>query len=229
MSSLMDRRKALYTLGLGTTFYRNLCQEGLSAPAAPFAKPILGSWFEFQHHSPQEGVPWNPALADFTCEQWDAKIREISEIGMEYLVLLCTAVHFKAFFPTKILPKYELKCPDPLESVLTAADKYGIKFFIGGGFYGEWTDPHIITDPVASKKRLLAIEELAKRYSHHRSFYGWYWPNEAEINPYYSEEFIGYVNTCSKLARSLTPKLKIMIAPYGTRVAKPDDKYVRQL
>ncbi len=225
----MNRRKALYALGLGATYFQSPGRNGFSAPSAITTKPILGSWFEFQHHSPQEGVPWNPACANFTCEQWDAKIREIAEIGMEYLVLLCTAVHFKAFFPTKIFPKYKLKCEDPLESVLKAADKYGVKFFIGGGFYGEWTDPHIIIDSVATRKRMQAIEELAKLYSHHRSFYGWYWPNEAEINPYYSEEFIGYVNTCSKLARSLTPKRKIMIAPYGTRVAKPDDKYVRQL
>lgn len=229
MSSLMNRRKALYTLGLGATYFGSLGMDGFSAPAVGSAKPILGSWFEFQHHSSKEGVPWNPALADFTCKQWDAKIREIAEVGMEYLVLLCSAVHFKAFFPTQIFPKYELKCEDPLESVLKAADKYGIKFFMGGGFYGEWTDPHIITDPVATPKRMQAIEELARLYSHHRSFYGWYWPNEAEINPYYSEEFIGYVNACSKLARSLTPKSKILIAPYGTRIAKPDDEYVRQL
>ncbi len=37
------------------------------------------------------------------------------------------------------------------------------------------------------------------------------------------------LNTCSRLARSLTPKAKIMIAPYGTRVARPDDTYVRPL
>lgn len=229
MSSLMNRRKALYNLGLGAAYFRSLEMDGFSAPAIVSPKPIWGSWFEFQHHSSKEGVPWNPALADFTCKQWDAKIREIAEVGMEYLVLLCSAVHFKAFFPTKIFPKYELKCEDPLGSVLKAADKYGIKFFIGGGFYGEWTDPHIITDPVATQKRMQAIEELARLYSHHRSFYGWYWPNEAEINPYYSEEFIKYVNSCSKLARSLTPKSKILIAPYGTRIAKPDDEYVRQL
>ncbi len=81
----------------------------------------------------------------------------------------------------------------------------------------------------ATKKRLRAIEELAAKYAHHRSFYGWYWPNEAFINKYYSEEFIGYVNACSKAARAVTPKAKVLIAPYGTRVAVPDDRYVRQL
>jgi hypothetical protein len=152
----------------------------------------MGSWFEFQHHHPPEGTPWNAACANFTCQQWDAKVKEIADLGMKYLVLLCTAVHFKAFYSTKILPKYSLKCDDPIGTVLTAADKYGIKFFIGGGLYGDWTNPKIISDPVASKKRLQAIEELTKLNSHYPSFYGWYWPNEAFIDPYYSEEFIQY-------------------------------------
>jgi hypothetical protein len=116
-----------------------------------------------------------------------------------------------------------------MEAVLSAADRYGVKFFVGGGFYGDWTDSNILADTVAAKRRLQAIEEITNLYGHHSSFYGWYWPNEAFIDRYYSEEFIGYVNTCSRLARRLTPKARIMIAPYGTRVAVPDDKYVRQL
>jgi hypothetical protein len=78
MSNMLSRRNALYALGLGAAGFKSLGGEAFSPPASSSAKPILGSWFEFQHHSPQEGVPWNPALADFTCEQWDAKIREIS-------------------------------------------------------------------------------------------------------------------------------------------------------
>lgn len=208
-----------------TTFPQNMN----SAPASAFIKPISGSWFEFQHHATVEGVDWNPACADFACTQWDLKIKEIAEVGMEYLVLMATALYYRSFFPTTIFPQWRLTCPDPIEAVLSAADKYGVKFFIGGGFYGEWDSPNIVSDPVASKKRLQAIEELTKLYSHHRSFYGWYWPNEAFINPHFSEEFIQYVNACSRLARQLMPQARILIAPYGTRVAVPDDQYVRQL
>jgi hypothetical protein len=224
-----NRRDFLYTLGFSTGLVAGGSTGSLSAAASTRAKPIMGSWFEFQHHSIKEGVPWNPACAAFTCEQWDAKVKEISDLGMEYLVLMCTALYFKAFYSTSIFPPFRIACDNPIEAVLAAADKYGIKFFIGGGFYGKWDSPNILSDPVAAKKRLQAIEELTKLYSGHRSFYGWYWPNEAFINPYYSEEFIHYVNTCSRLARSLTPQAKILIAPYGTRVARPDDRYVRQL
>ncbi|MGO8734897.1 MAG: DUF4434 domain-containing protein [Terriglobia bacterium] len=225
----LSRRDFLHTLGAGGAMLEFFPRSMNPTPASAAVKPISGSWFEFQHHATVEGVDWNPACASFTCRQWDAKIKEIADVGMEYLVLMATALYFRSFFPTTIFPQWKLACPDPLEAVLSAADKYGVKFFIGGGFYGDWQSANIISDPEAAKKRLQAIEEVTKLYSHHRSFYGWYWPNEAFINRYYSEQFIQYVNACSRLARQLTPQARIMIAPYGTRVAIPDDKYVRQL
>lgn len=229
MKDDLNRREFLGALGLTGTALAMTPSATRAARAPSGIKPIAGSWFEFQHHATVEGVDWNPACARFTTAQWDAKIKEIAGTGMEYLVLMASALYYRAFYDTKIFPKWQLACRDPLEAVLSAADESGIKFFMGGGFYGDWQDEKTISDPVAAKKRLQAMEELAKRYAHHPSFYGWYWPDEAFINPHYSDEFIDYVNTCSRLARQLTPSAKIMIAPYGTRVAKPDDKYVRQL
>jgi len=224
----LNRRNFLYAVGsMGAAL--TAAPQGFHSPPPTTTKPIAGSWFEFQHHATVEGADWNPALVRFSCAQWDAKIKEIAEVGMEYLVLMATAVYYRAFYDTRIFPKWQLACPDPIEAVLAAADKYKIKFFIGGGFYGDWESDTILSDPMAAKKRLQAIEELTKLYSHHASFYGWYWPNEAYIDRHYSQEFIRYVNTCSRLARRLTPHAKILIAPYGTRVAVPDDQYVKQL
>jgi hypothetical protein len=223
----LSRRNFLYGLGALAT------GSGAFPPGAngtsSVIKPIAGSWFEFQHHATVEGVNWNCACACFTCDQWEAKIKEVADVGMKYLVLMATALYYRAFYRTTIFPKWQLACDDPMEAVLSAADKYGVKFFIGGGFYGDWSDPNIISDPVAARKRLQAIEELTRLYSRHPSFYGWYWPNEAFIDRYYSSEFIRYVNACSRLARQLTPRARIIIAPYGTRVAVPDERYVRQL
>lgn len=204
--------------------------EASALPSSPeMIKPMSGSWFEFQHHATVEGVDWNPDCARFTARQWDAKVKEIADIGMEYLVLMATAEYYRAFYDTPIFSKWQMGCANPLEAILSAADRHNVKFFIGGGFYGDWEDPHTISDPVAAKKRLQAIEELTNLYGHHPSFYGWYWPNEAEIHPYYTQEFIDYVNGCSRLARQLKPQAPIMIAPYGTRSAVADDRYIRQL
>jgi len=221
----ISRRSFLQTAGIASI---STLLPGCRSTTDP-TKYIQGSWFEFQHHNKKEGIYWNPACASFSAEQWEEKIREMAELGMEYLVMLCTALDFKSFYPTEIFPSWKIGCEDPVEVVLAAADKFGIKFFISGGFYGEWTDPHIFTDKEATKKRLAAIEEIAKKYSHHSSFYGWYWPNEAAINPYFRDDFIQYVNECSSLARSLLPESKVLIAPYGTRLVKPDDNFVKQL
>ncbi len=226
----LSRRSFLKTAGVsGAVAVYGVSGCNSEKKAESSLKPIKGSWFEFQHHNTKEGVYWNPACSDFTCEQWDAKVREIAEIGMEYLVLMHAALYFKAFYETEIFPRFEISCGDPIEAVLAAGDRYGVKFFMGGGFYGDWMSPGIISDPDARKKRLKAIEEIVRLYGHHQSFYGWYWPNEAYINKYFSEHFISYVNECSKLARSLTPKTRTLVAPYGTRVAVPDDRFVKQL
>ncbi|HTV54806.1 MAG TPA: DUF4434 domain-containing protein [Terriglobia bacterium] len=225
----MNRRHFFHTLGAVGTILEAFPGAGKASPASAAVKPITGSWFEFQHAATIEGVDWDPACACFTCEQWEEKIKEIAGTGMDSLVLMSTALYDRAFFPTKIFPHWRLHCPDPMESALVAADEHDVKVFIGAGFYGDWESPYIISDPVAQKRRLQAIEELAQLYAHHRSFYGWYWPNEAFINPYFSPAFIHYVNICSRLARQLTPKARILIAPYGTRRVIPDDKYVKQL
>ena len=225
----VKRRDFLRAVSLGTAALAIDPSGSIAEAGSAAIKPIAGSWFEFQHHATVEGVDWNPALVRFTAEQWQAKIKEIADAGLEVLVLMSTAVYYRAFFETTIYPKWQLACTDPLEAVLSAADKHNVKFFIGVGFYGNWLSNKTIVDPVANRYRLQSLAELAARYGHHPSFHGWYWPDEAEINPYYKPEFLTYVNNLSQEARRLKPNAPIMIAPYGTRIVKPDDEYVRQL
>ncbi len=123
-----------------------------------------------------------------------------------------------------------MACADPLEAVLSAADKYNdqilyrsrILWRLGRATRSSQT-------PSPTKSAFSRSKRLANLYGHHPSFYGWYWPDEAEINPYYTPEFIHYVNDLSHEARQLKPQTQIMIAPYGTRIVTPDDKYVKQL
>jgi hypothetical protein len=193
-------------------------------------KPIKGTWFEFQHHNLLEAPYWNQTCREFTARQWDIKIKEMAEIGIEYVVLMAVACHFEAYYGTSIFPKAKMGCENPLEVLLNACDKYDVKLFIPNDFFGTWDDSKdMLTNPQVQKRRLQATEELVRICSGHKCFYGWYWPNEAHICGYYSEEFIAYVNECSKLARSLVPGKKILIAPYGTNKVAADDKFVKQL
>ncbi|MHA7111843.1 DUF4434 domain-containing protein [Sunxiuqinia elliptica] len=226
----MNRKNFLRTMGTMALASPFLLEVQAAARKKSGIKPIEGSWFEFQHHSAVEGKYWNPTLEKFTAEQWDAKVKEIADAGMRYLVLLDVAIYGKSFYPTSLLPKHEMGCEDPLEVVLTAADKYGLRFFVSNGFFGEWTKPAMLMqDREVNKLRLKAMNELAEKYGHHKSFYGWYYPNETGIYGHYDDFFINYVNESSAEAAKLMPKAKTLIAPYGTRNVKADDQYVRQL
>lgn len=193
-------------------------------------KPVEGSWFEFRHHNAAEGKYWDSTLSGFSCDQWDRKIREMAEAGIKYLVLLGIALDGKAFYPSTHLPQHATGCHDPLETVLSAADRYGIRFFIGNDFFGDWTNVGLMMqDSAIHALRVKAMQEVAEKYGRHKSFYGWYFPNETAVDGYFKDFFIRYVNACSDAAVRLTPSAKTLIAPYGTRLVKPDDKYVKQL
>ncbi|HPT22186.1 MAG TPA: DUF4434 domain-containing protein [Bacteroidales bacterium] len=226
----MQRRNFLQTLGaatLGMTLSNRLAAVMPSGSKVNF---IDGSWFEFQHHSAVEGKYWNPALAAFSAEQWDSKVKEIALSGMNYLVLLDIAIDGKSFYPSKLMEQHTLGCEDPLETVLSAADKYGINFFVSNGFFGNWMTPDLVMkDKQISLFTAKAMNEVAEKYGHHKSFYGWYYPNETGINGHYDDFFIDYVNESSAEAERITPNAKKLIAPYGTNQIAADDLYVKQL
>jgi hypothetical protein len=230
----MDRRNFLQFGGLsaaGVLMTGNLQAHIMkTATNNPKIKPIAGSWFEFQHLLPSEGRYWDPALKIFTEAQWKEKVREISELGFEYLVLQEIALDGKAIYPSKLAPQYKLGCEDPLEAVLAAADEVGIKFFIGNDFWDDCQKGEfLMKDPGMRKFRAKAMEEVAEKYSHHPSFYGWYFPNESYLNPYFDEAFIDYMNDCARVAKTLTPACVNLIAPYNIKKEKCDDKFVKQL
>jgi hypothetical protein len=230
----MNRRNFISALGLGSCgmLIPNslLASNKSQSVCAPEIKPISGSWFEFQHMGHVEGEYWNGHLASFTAEQWKEKVFEIREIGMEYLVLMSVASTGKAFYPTKLASLFPMACSDPLEAVLSAADECGIKFFVSNDFWADASNMEIIMRGAETKKiREKSMEEIAARYSHHKSFYGWYFPNEAYLHPYFDEFVIDYVNECAAIAKKLMPTSVNLIAPYHIKEERADDGFVKQL
>ena len=51
-------------------------------------KRINGTWFEFHHLGLPEGKYFNPMTHEFSEEQWRAKVQEIAELKMKYIVLM---------------------------------------------------------------------------------------------------------------------------------------------
>ena len=190
-------------------------------------KPIRGSWISIWWDD-RRHFYWNEACLKNTATQWALAVQEVAEIGMEYLVLLAIAKDSKAFYDTPLLPKLKMACDDPIGALLTAADRHGVKFFLSSDWFGPW-DHLCLRDPARVRARFQMMGEIARQYAHHHSFHGWYWPNEAALGPYFTDDFIACVNACTCEARRLTPKARTLIAPYGTHRAVCDDCFVRQL
>lgn len=191
---------------------------------------VNGTFFEFKHHNIPEGKYWNPALENFTAENWRQKVREISALGMEYIVVMATALYDRCYFKSSVFPFAEIPCKDPIEELLCEADICGVKVFLGNGFYGDWrkADKNITSKEVIDRS-FRAMEEITALYSHHESFYGWYFPDETCIILNFSKAFMKYVNSCSARCHELTPEKKILIAPYGTNLVRADNRFIRSL
>ena len=191
-------------------------------------KPITGTWFSI-YWKDRRHFYWNDACLKYTDAQWEALVADLHAAGMEYVVLCNTvALDGLAVFPSKYAPMAGLAAEDPLETVLCACDRFGMKLFLSNDYIGE-TAFGTLMKPDNVRKRGLLMEELAEKYAHHSSFYGWYWANESWLSPYFQEDFIEYINTSSAHARRLTPNAKILTAPYGTSSAVCDETFIRQL
>ena len=193
-------------------------------------RKIDGTFFEFKHHNTAEGKYWNPQLECFTAQNWQEKVREISSLGMEYIVIMATALYEKCYFESSVFTFPDIPCSDPIEEVLCEADKCNIKVFLGNGFYGDWRKANYnIKSKEVIDRSYRAMEELSKLYGHHKSFYGWYFPDETCIIFNYSKDFVKYVNLCSARCYELTPSKKTLIAPYGTNLVYTNKRFINTL
>jgi len=190
-------------------------------------KPIEGSWFSV-YWDDKRHFYWNDACMKYNAEQWDAIIRDMALLGQEYIIMCNVAIGGRCIYDSKLLSKVQMAVDDPMELVFKAADKYGMKIFMTNDYFKNFTFDEVFL-PESVKGRNMICEEIVARYGHHKSFYGWYWAWEAYIGPYFDEHFIRYINESSAFARTLTPNAKFLTAPYGTKNAVCDDKFLSQL
>ena len=101
---LASRRDFLTALGAGlaTAPFATSCVS--RPPPGEAVKPIHGSWISIWWDD-RRHFYWNDACLRFTGEQWQAAVKDVADLGMEYLVLLAIAKGCKAFYDTPLLPK----------------------------------------------------------------------------------------------------------------------------
>lgn len=160
---------------------------------------------------------------------WEQKVKELSDMGMEYLVFMAVANEGEAYYPSKLMPwAYSENRKSPVDAIMDAAARLGMKVFMSIGWAKDQDDN--LRDPVIQQRQLDMMKELASIYRTHKALYGWYLPVEDCLCPILSEHAVNAVNALAEQARRLTPNKKILISPYGMVDSDFDDpEYERRL
>lgn len=192
-------------------------------------KPITGSWINLAYKDVRNKYT-NPQSFDNTDpELWKAKVRELSVMGIEYLVFMEVANEGKAYYPSKLMPWwYDKNKQSPIEAILDEAARHNMKIFMSTGWAKDQDDN--LQDPLIKKRQLQIMEELAALYKDHKSFYGWYLPVEDCLCPIFAEHAVQSANALAQKAKALTPGKKTLISPYGIGLSEFDNpEYEKQM
>ena len=177
-------------------------------------KPVTGTFINLAYQDVRNKYT-NPAGVDMTSpELWAAKVAEMSDMGMEYLIFMAVANDGQAFYPSRLMPHHY---PDgrksPVEAIMDAAAEHGMKVFMSTGWAENQDDNLRI--PRIKQRQMDMMVELADLFGSHKAFYGWYLPVEDCLGPVLSDYAVEAVNALTDRARELTPWAKILISPYG--------------
>lgn len=203
-----------------------------------------GAWNGFYHWSEEEGMLWNSALRNLTAEQWREQVLGMKQIGLDIIVvqeLFRNQMYYgdheipetryegKAYYPSELFPgRMPIACPDPLEAIMSEADRLGMNVFPGIGLYA-WFDytPHSL------EWHRNVASELWERYGHHPSFYGFYISEEIAGDlggtETRKEEIIDFFRDFRRHCRTLAPDKPVMLAPNCWYIEKALDAWPRLL
>lgn len=206
------------------------------------AHRLAGAWVDLYHHDEAEGKPFNAELAQMTAVQWRELVRAMHAADQNILVITMMfhnfvhrgqhhmetdGYHGRAYYPSQLYPgRMPIATQDPLEIILSEADRLGMQVLPGVGLYAFFDfSPSSLT----WHKQVAA--ELWARYGHHPSFYGWYVSEEQDGGLGSVEErreIVDFFRQFTPYVRGLAPDKPVMLAINSFHFRGAEDTY-RQL
>jgi len=210
-------------------------------------KTIDGAWIGLYHWSEEEGKNWNPDLKKVTDNEWRDLVRSMHKLNMNIIVVQETfrnqeyvgkhnielsGYKGKAFYPSKLYKdRMPIKAKDPLEAILSEADKQDMNVFLGVGLYA-WFD----FTPASLEWHKKVAKELWQKYGHHPSFYGFYvseesggsldnWESDEKNRIRRKEEIISFFKEFKTYCNQFAPSKPIMLATNSMGVMSGEDTY----
>jgi hypothetical protein len=202
-----------------------------------------GAWVDLYHHDPAEGKPFNEELGKMNDGQWAELVRAMHEVDQNLLVITMLFQNFthrgkhnmatsgyqgKAYYPSRLFAgRMPIASPDPLETILSEADKLGMQVMPGIGMYAFFD---------FGAESLHWHEQVATevwgRYGHHPSFYGWYVSEEKDGGLGSNEErqeICTFFAAFTPFVRRLAPDKPVMLASNCFHLRGVEDTYRRLL
>lgn len=192
-------------------------------------KPVRGTWVNLPYQDVRNKY-MNPAHVEYrSAKFWEKKITELSEFGVEYIVIMAVANERKSYYLSDFMePAYNKGEKSPVEAIFETADKYDMKVFMSSGWAINQDDNLRLPEIKEIQEKIMS--ETAAKFKHHKSFFGWYLPVEDTLEPYLSDHAVEAVNILVNKAKELTPGKKVMISPYGICYANIDsEKFEEQI
>ncbi|MFL5788540.1 MAG: DUF4434 domain-containing protein [Flavisolibacter sp.] len=206
-------------------------------------KKIDGAFMGFYHWSETEGKHWNKDIKTMTDSQWKELVDAQHRIGMDIIVMQETfrnqmyeghhniekeGYKGKAYYPSDLFPdRMPITAHDPVEAVLSEADKKGMYVFVAVGLYA-WFD--FTPSSLAWHKKLAS--ELFKKYHHHPSFYGWYISEEMDGglgNAEQRKDIVQFFQSFSNYVHKISPEKPVMLATNSHNIHGAEATYERLL
>jgi hypothetical protein len=211
--------------------------------ASRSTRRLGGAWVDIYHFSEQEGRFFNPELAKMTDRQWRELVRAMHAVDQNIMVITMVfenythrgqhkieteGYHGKAYYPSKLYPgRMPIASRDPLETILSEADRLGMQVMPGIGNYAFFD---YTPGALAWSKRV--ADELWGRYGHHRSFYGWYVTAEKDGSlgtETEREEMVNFFAQFTPHVRRLAPDKPVMLAPNSYHLKGAEAAYRKLL
>lgn len=191
--------------------------------------PVTGTFINLPYQDVRNKYTNPTDMDDSNPQMWASKVEEMKKMGMEYLVFMSVANEGKAYYPSKLMDrKYPASSKSPVDVIMDAAAKHGMKVFMSTGW--AWDQDDNLRKPEIKARQIEMMEELSKLYGGHPAMYGWYLPVEDCFGPVLTDYAVEAVNALTARARELTPSAKIMISPYGIFNSDFDDpRYEQQI
>jgi hypothetical protein len=211
------------------------------------AQTIDGAWLGLYHWSEEEGKYWNLDIKKVTDDQWRELVCSMHKLNMNIIVvqevfrnqeyvgenrIAEDGYKGKAFYPSRLYKgRMPIKAKDPLEAILSEADKQGMNVFLGVGLFA-WFD----FSSTSLEWHKEVAKELWDMYGHHPSFYGFYvseesggsldnWEKKEGMRIKRKAEIVNFFKEFKTYCNQFAPSKPIMLATNSMGLPSGEDTY----